>query len=63
MLFVFFCLFILLCFFFFSFPFLEFINGVHGLRWMYCKGIVTYYGECTTLVKKWYGSDYGNRGY
>jgi len=59
-LFVLICLFILLCFFFFFF---EFINGVRGLRWLYCKGIVACYGECTTVVKKWYGSDYGNRGY
>ena len=46
---------------FFSFSFLEFINGVCGLRWMCCGESVAYYVECTNVVKKWYGSDCVNR--
>jgi len=37
----------------FRFFFLEFINGVCGLRWMCCGGNVAYYVECTNVVKKW----------
>jgi len=47
---------------FLFFFFLEFINGVFGLRWMSCEGAVAYYVECTNVVKKWYGSDCVNRG-
>jgi len=47
----------------FSFSFLEFINGVCGLRWMCCGGIVAYYIECANVVKKWYRSDCDNQGY
>ena len=39
------------------FWFLEFINGVCGLRWICCGEIVAYYVECTNVVKKWYRSD------
>ena len=51
------CLHVCLPFFFstslvsFSFSFLEFINGVCGLRWMCCLGIVDDYVECTNVVK------------
>jgi len=45
------------------FLFLEFINGVCGLRWMCCRGTVAYYVECTNVVKKWCGSDCVNRDY
>ena len=36
----------------FSFSFLEFLNGVCGLRWKCCGGIVAYYVECTNVVNK-----------
>jgi len=63
---------LLFCFFFlFVYPplflflclFLEFINGVCGLIWMCCGGIVAYYVECTNVVKKWFGSACDNRDY
>ena len=43
--------------------FFEFIDGVCGLKWMCCRGIVAYYVECTNVVKKWHGSDCVNRDY
>ena len=49
--------------FLFLFLFLEFINGLCGLRWMCCGGSVAYYVECTNVVKKWVGSVCVNRGY
>jgi len=43
------------CFFFgsfyFMFFFLEFIKCVRGMRWMCCERIVSYYLECTVVVK------------
>jgi len=35
------------CIVFFVFCFLEFIKWVCGLRWMYSRGGVAYYVECT----------------
>jgi len=46
-----------------SFSFVEFINGVCGLRCMCCGGIVAYHVECTNVVKNWYEGDCVNLGY
>jgi len=46
-------LYLALCLFLFLFQFLEFINGVCGLRWMCCGGIIAYCVECTKVVKNW----------